>query len=301
MTEALCTQRKSPLVRLILDPQRRPRRGWRVLAYLVLLIAVTAPLAAMGRGSLWANLVAHATVAGAAIGLTYVFRRHVDRRAWRDIGLGRPRWRDAAVGGALGVAAILVYFAATRVVGWSRVTGTELSERGPAAMLALLSAGLFMYATSAVFQEVAFRGYVLQTLADGWSMRGAAVASSLIFAALHFSGVPTPLFALVLLADLTLMACFFVLTRLSSGALWLAIGFHTTWNWTQDYIFSLDTAAGADYGNSLVHVRLHTPQLLLGPDGGAELLYLLTSAVLFGGYWVFTRRQGTRRNMAGDP
>jgi hypothetical protein len=71
----------------------------------------------------------------------------------------------------------------------------------------------------------------------------------------------------------------------------MAIGFHTAWNWTMDYVFSLDTDAGPDYGNALVHTRLGGPELLGRHDGGVELLYALTSALLLAGYWLFTRRR----------
>jgi hypothetical protein len=82
------------------------------------------------------------------------------------------------------------------------------------------------------------------------------------------------------------MACFLTLTRLATGSLWLAIGFHTAWNWTMDYVFSLDTAAGPDYGNALVHTRVGGPDLLPGQHGGVELLYALISALLPAGYWL---------------
>ncbi|MEV0155079.1 CPBP family intramembrane glutamic endopeptidase [Micromonospora sp. NPDC050686] len=283
--------RPGPAGRLFLGPDRRLRRWWRVLAYLAAVLALAAPLGGWGQRSLTANLIAHAGVLLGVLGLTYVFRRHVDRRRWRDIGLtGRPG-RNLWVGFLTGVLAMVAYLAVLWGAGWARFTGTELADRGVPGAVGLLGAGLFFFATSAVVQEVAFRGYVLQTLADGWSLRGAAVSSSVIFALLHFSGVPTPLFALILLADLGLMAGFLVLTRLSTGALWLAIGFHTAWNWTMDTVFSLDTDVGADYGDALVHVRLHAPAAGLGPQGAAELLYLLTSALLFTGYWLVTSRR----------
>jgi hypothetical protein len=58
-----------------------------------------------------------------------------------------------------------------------------------------------------------------------------------------------------------------------------------------DYVFSLDTAAGPDYGNALVHTRVGGPDLLLGQHGGVELLYALTSALLLAGYWLLIRRR----------
>jgi hypothetical protein len=63
-----------------------------------------------------------------------------------------------------------------------------------------------------------------------------------------------------------------------------------------DYVFSLDTAAGPDYGDALVHTRVGGPDLLGGRHGGVELLYALTSALLLTGYWLVTRR----RRVVGD-
>jgi membrane protease YdiL (CAAX protease family) len=258
-------------------------------AYLLVLMTALGGVGGATRGSLAANVAGHGIIAIVAFGLTYVFRRYVDRRPWRPIGLSAWRWQQAAVGFAVGTGSLLGVFTVAWAMGWARVTGTELADRAPGAVAVLMGTGLFMYATSAFMQELAFRGYALQTLADGWPLRRAAVASSLIFAVLHFSGVPSPLFAMVLIADIMLMAGFFVLSRLSTGALWLAIGFHTAWNWVMDDLLSMDTDAGPDYGNSLVHVQLHAPQWGLGPGGGVELLYLVNSAAIVVGYWLLTR------------
>jgi membrane protease YdiL (CAAX protease family) len=155
----------------------------------------------------------------------------------------------------------------------------------------LLSGGVG-FGLGVLVQELAFRGYFFQNLAERLSTRNAAIVAGLIFAALHLLPVDdfSPFLALVVVADLTLMACFLTLTRLATGSLWLAIGFHSAWNWTMDYVFSLDTAAGPDYGNALVHTRVGGPDLLGGQYGGVELLYALTSALLLAGYWLFTRR-----------
>jgi membrane protease YdiL (CAAX protease family) len=279
--------------RVFLDRERRPRVGWRLLTYLILVVAATGGLSAVFEGaSLAARTAVHMAAVTLVVAITYVFRRFVDRRPWRDIGLtaGRRPVRAAAAGFGGGLLAMGGFFATAWALGWARVTGTELAERGLGGVTALLAAGVVMYGASSVFQEVAFRGYFFQNLAEAHSVRWGAIVSSVIFAALHFpDGASSPLFAVVLLVDLTAIACFFVLTRLRTGALWMAIGFHTGWNWAMDNVFSLDTAAGRDYGNALIHVRLHGPSLGLGQDGGVELLYAVTSTLVLTGYWLFTR------------
>jgi hypothetical protein len=226
------------------------------------------------------------------VAVTWLFRRRVDRRGWRDLGLllpGRPQLVASGAGFALGTLTIVAFFGVLRALGWARVDGGEVAERGVAEVVALLAAGLVMYATSALVQELAFRGYFFQNLAERLSIRTAAVVAGLIFAVLHLPGAEFSVLLALVVADLTLMACFLTLTRLATGSLWLAIGFQTAWNWTMDYVFSVDTAAGPDYGNALVNTRVGGPDLL-GPHGGVELLYALISALLLAGYWLFNRR-----------
>lgn len=120
---------------------------------------------------------------------------------------------------------IVAFFGVLQALGWARVDGGEVAERGVAAVVALLAAGLVMYATSALVQELAFRGYFYQNLAERLPIRAAAIVAGLILAVLHLPDDEfSPLLALVVIADLTLMACFLTLTRLSTGSLWLAVG-----------------------------------------------------------------------------
>jgi len=285
---------RGPIGRLFLDPERRPRSGFRLTVYLVIVLAAMAAADAAGAFSPAADLAARAAAAAAVIAVTWLFRRYVDRRPWPSIGLTGWRPRELAAGFAVGSVSLLTVFAAA-AAGWARVAGSETADRGVTAAAGLVAAGLFMFAMSALIQEVAFRGYALRTLADTRSLRSAAVVSSLLFAALHLPGVPSLAFGVVLVVEVALMAGYFVLTRLSTGALWTAIGFHTAWNWWMDSVLSLDTDAGADFGDSLVHVELDVPGLGLGSGGGIELLYLLNSAALFFGYRYLVHRRGMNR------
>lgn len=283
---------RGPVGSIFLDRERRLRLGLRLLSYLILGLVATGGVSALIAGSdppVGRNVLAHLVAVVLVVAVTWLYRRLIDRRSWRDLGLplpGRAQLLSGGVGFGLGVLAIVGFFGVVWVLGWVRVDGGEVAERGVAAVAALLAAGLVMYAASALVQELAFRGYFFQNLAERLSTRTAVVVAGLIFAALHLpgEGFSSPPQTLVVVADLTLMACFLTLTRLVTGSLWLAIGFHTAWNWTMDYVFSLDTAAGPDYGNALVHTRVGGPNLLGGQHGGVEVLYALTSALLLAGY-----------------
>ena len=157
---ALTTPHPAGLVgRIFLDRERRLGLGWRLLSYLTLVMAATAGAAVVIAGGdppVGRNLVAHLAAVALVVALTWLYRRQVDRRSWRDLGLpppGRPQLVASGAGFALGTLTIVGFFGVLRALGWVRVDGGEAAEWGVAAVVALLAAGLVMYATSALVQE----------------------------------------------------------------------------------------------------------------------------------------------------
>jgi hypothetical protein len=141
--------------RIFLDRERRLGIGWRLLSYLVMVVVATAAVAAVIAGTdppVGRNLLAHLVAVAPVVAVTWLYRRRVDRRGWRDLGLplpGRTQLRASAAGFGLGVLSIVGFFGVVWVLGWARVDGGEVAERGVAKVLALLAAGLVMYAASA--------------------------------------------------------------------------------------------------------------------------------------------------------
>ena len=83
--------------RIFLDQERRLGLGWRLLSYLTLVLAATGGVAAVIAGSdppVGRNLLAHLVAVALVVAVTWLYRRRVDRRGWRDLGLplpGRPQ------------------------------------------------------------------------------------------------------------------------------------------------------------------------------------------------------------------
>jgi membrane protease YdiL (CAAX protease family) len=286
------------LARIVLDGERRPRTGWRIVGYLICWFALFGGVLYLIGGpepTVTRNVIAHLVGVGAAIGVTAVFRRFVDRRPWRDIGLIAPDRRPFAYiagGFAAGVTVVGFWFAVQLALGSAKVTGLELTERGGVGTLGLLAVGLLYYGTSAVTEEVAFRGYIFQNLRAALPMAWAVGLTGLIFASGHFlGGSAGPLHAAIGLLDFVLFSSLMILTRLRTGALWMAISFHAAWNWAQDYLFGVGVAGEDDYHNALVHVRLDGPSLLVGGPNNADtdLLTILLEVLVIVGYCWYTR------------
>lgn len=290
--------------RAFLDAEGRLRIGWRILAYLAawsVAVGVVSDVI-VGRQPTPARQLLALVAIPVTVAVTYGFRRWVDRRDWRGIGLPWPGRRELAASGVgflVGVAVITVLVAVEWAAGWVQVTGTEFADRGVAGAATLLGGGLGLQVAAGFTEELAFRGYLFRNLAERLTVRNAALGVGVLFGAAHLPGVASPAFGLATLVGGVAISCLWVLSRLSTGTLFTAVGMHVAWNWAEQWLFGLTTAARPDHGNALVHLRQHGPALLVGqehrdgflvPETG--LLFTAAEVLLLVGYWLLVRRRG---------
>ena len=88
---------------------------------------------------------------------------------------------------------------------------------------------------SGVFEELIFRAIVLRLLMRAFGAWPALALSAALFGALHLSNPnATPVAAVAIAVEAGLMlASFYLLT----GRLWVSIGVHAAWNFTQGWIW----------------------------------------------------------------
>jgi membrane protease YdiL (CAAX protease family) len=206
--------------------------------------AVAAPLALLG---------------GALLGLAgYVFYvRRVELRPVAELSLPRAG-RELAAGTALGTALFGTTIGVLTMAGAFRFTGL-----GPAsAMLVPLCLAVF----SGVLEELMFRGIVFRLIERSWGTWVALACSSILFGLVHLSNPhPTLTGAVSIIFEAgILLAAAYVLTR----RLWLAMGLHAAWNFTQGGIFSIPVSGNPSAG--WVQGQLSGPDWLSGGGFGAE-------------------------------
>jgi membrane protease YdiL (CAAX protease family) len=234
-----------------------------------------------------AGLVLGMVSAGAAAVSTWLFRRFVDHRPWVGLGLERPAgWLgELGVGFGLG-AALMAGIAALEIgLGWYRLDG--LAPPAPATRDLLL--GLVVFALVAFGEELVTRGYILQTLAEGWGRRWAVGISSLVFGLLHL-GNPASGFVPILgifFAGLLLAAGYLATTRL-----WLPIGLHWSWNYFQGPVFGFSVSGTQASG--LLRLTPVGPEPLTGGAFGPEASVVGIGACIVGSVALLARRQGGR-------
>jgi membrane protease YdiL (CAAX protease family) len=292
----------------------RLRPTWRVVCYVVALVVglfgVQIPIAilllvAVLAGALDQSalmqlqyslpfLVLNTVISLAVIlPLTYVFRRFLDGDTVLNLGLHRRRaWLREVLGGlVLGTALMGLIFLIEWGAGWLVVEGFSWQSQSLTLVLASQIGYLLISVAVAFYEELAFRGYILQNLRADWGVIVALVVSSLLFGVFHGLNPNATLLALsnIFLAGVLLAACY-----LATRSLWLAMAFHFSWNFVQGPLLSFPLS-GLDTPGLLV-TRIEGNPLVtggaFGPEGG-----LLGSGVMCLGLlllWVWHRRSTKR-------
>jgi membrane protease YdiL (CAAX protease family) len=213
------------------------------------------------------------------LALTWFFCRIFDRARLRDLGLQKQAWfGKLVVGGGLGVFLQLLVFLSFVVASWITI------ERAPWQPVQFV-ASIISWTIISFNEELAFRGYIMQRLSQGWGMPAAIFVSSLLFAGVH---VLNPNFEPLAFLSLFVAGCLLATAYLVSRSLWLPIGLHIGWNLAEIHFFGF---AGSGLTEpALLRSVVHGPQLMtggaFGPEGGlvglaAPLLGILILVLVF--------------------
>lgn len=155
--------------------------------------------------------------------------------------------------------------------------GSEALYWGTAWGLVFLAVGLF--------EEYAFRGYALYTLADGIGFWPAAILSAVGFAYAHMGNGGENRIGI---AGVFLYAIFAAATLRRTGNLWLAVGAHAGWDWGESFFYGVRNS-GYQAPGHLLNPHTQGPEWLsggsVGPEGG--IVTLIFWALMTVGFLAF--------------
>ena len=148
------------------------------------------------------------------------------------------------------------------------------------------------------FEEFTFRGYTLVTLSSGMGFWPAALFLSFLFGAIHMGNVGEQWVGGLAAG---LIGLWLALTVRRTGDLWLAIGFHLSFDWGETFLYSVPNSGTVMPGH-LLSSHFQGPGWLTGGSVGPEgsVLVFALIALLF---VVFDRihRQASYPKDAGEP
>lgn len=143
--------------------------------------------------------------------------------------LGALFWEGAAWGfAALSALLAMMHLTGNFFLGPAGLHGMLLVKTALAFAAAFLAVGLF--------EEFLLRGYLFFTLSTGIGFWPAAVALSIVFAALHLGNQGES--KLGIFAVFVVGMVFSLMVR-RTGSLWFAVGFHAAWDWAQTFFYGV--------------------------------------------------------------
>lgn len=185
--------------------------------------------------------------------------RLVEKRRPEDLPMGRAL-RDVSRGLAVG----FLFFAA--VSGVLALCGI-LSVRPSDFDWKLILLSFVWYIYVAVGEEVIFRGILFRMIDERYNMWVALAVSAVLFGVVHLSSPNASVWSSVAIAvEAGLMLA---LAYKYSGSLWLPIGIHCAWNFTEENVFGF-AVSGWKSEASLMESQLSGPDILTGGAFGPE-------------------------------
>jgi membrane protease YdiL (CAAX protease family) len=202
-----------------------------------------------------AHIIALA-IAGLSVYLGYA--HFVEKRAVTELavpGLGREFGTGLLIGAGLYAACELILMA----LGIYRVDGLN--------PISFMIPAIAMAVSSSVYEELLFRGVLFGSVEQWFGSWAALVVSSLVFGLTHLINPQGTLEGALYIAVEAgvLLAAAYMLTR----RLWLSIGFHMAWNYTQSAIFS-GIVSGNEPQQGLIRSTTNGPTWLTGGNFGVE-------------------------------
>lgn len=152
---------------------------------------------------------------------------------------------------------------------------------------------------SAFGEEVVLRGILLRLLVIKFNVATGLIATSAIFGLLHLGNPDASMLGAV---GIALQAgVLFGLAYLLTGRLWMAIGIHAAWNFTQAGIFGFNVS-GVPVEPGLLVSHTSGPAWLSGGGTGVEgsvvtILIACTAAILV---FLYARHKNVRNAHAGE-
>jgi membrane protease YdiL (CAAX protease family) len=268
------------------------RAGWRILLFLALFIifnvaltfSVRAILGSLkGGGLLWFVLLGISATLAA-----YLSRKYVDKESMVSLGLkfNKLGFLDVVMGFLIsalimtGMYFTLLYTGQIQFEGFSWwLENSEGNATITSAGLLIMLGIVLQFSVVAWWEEIAFRGIILQNISKGIGYQWGVILSTILFGLIHVGNPDATIFSTLLIMLITLKL---VYAYLKTGQLWLPIGLHLGWNFFQASVFGFASSGHAS--PSMISQKAIGVDWLSGGEFGAEnsiLIIPFTFASLF--------------------
>jgi CAAX protease family protein len=223
------------------------------------------------------------------LGIYKLFCAVADDKPLAFAGLGfRGRWKqELGTGLALGAMMILAVAALERAFG--AASFSFIPSAGAQGQQLALWAGISMvvFSVAGTAEELTFRGYPFQRLADSIGPIGATAVFAALFGLVHLGN---SFHTWISTCNTMLVGVTFAAAYFRTRSLWLPLGLHIAWNIVQGYVLGLPVS-GILLPASLVRPQVTGAAFLTGgaygPEGGVLTTGVFVAATV---YLLFSKR-----------
>jgi membrane protease YdiL (CAAX protease family) len=284
--------------------QQRLRTGWRLLTFIFVFGLFNAMASALRRfafGSPPADSTAGIVLLGTlllltATGAVYLSRRFVDKKSFRSLGLRLERSSviDFIFGFLLSGLMVSIIFFVLVSFGWLNLQGLNWPDNPITGWLQLLLLFIGIGITVGWWEELVFRGYILQNLMESIGLGWAIGLSCLFYGLIHLLNPNANLLSALVIAFIGYLRIF---GWLRTQQLWLSMGMHAGWNFLQGPIFGFSVSGRESY--TLFKHTISGPSWITGGDFGPEGGLAAALMVIIGivGVEVWTRNRKPRLDL----
>ena len=275
------------LKRIFVDRHGEIRSGWRIAIFLVLTGGIAALLG--WPVILWDphnQFLFSLVTAVAVLAASYVMTRFVNRKPFGAIGLHlhAGTFREFGMGCLLGLLMIAGIFVVENSLGYIALTWRGLSLEG--CVWVLVNSAVF-FAVGALGEEALFRGYFYQTVIQGITFLPATLLMTVLFALVHVTNPGATTFSTV---NTALASIWFCVAYMKTRSLWLPLGLHFAWNYSQTTLFSFPTSGELFPTHRLFDLSQGGAVWLTGGGYGPEAGALATLALLVSTAYILKSR-----------
>lgn len=203
----------------------------------------------------------------------------MNRKTTENMGLTPVKrdYKDLLIGLLLGAASITLIIGINYIMGDTRFNGVHITWD--------LLVGLILFISVGFVEEILVRGCFQHIIYYRHGIAWAIIIPSLIFSVMHFLN---PNISYIAALNIALVGIVFGIMTYKSGNLWMAIGYHITWNYFQGNIFNIEVS-GSAYGRGLIKSIRVEDNLLnggaFGIEGGLICTLLLIITIIYFGFF----------------
>jgi membrane protease YdiL (CAAX protease family) len=254
------------------------RAGWRIVLFMIVFIAITFVVMSGVRAAL-GGLKGGGLLQFTLLGITatiavYIARKYFDKKSLVSLGVKWDKYAALDIlSGFLNSALVMagIFF----VMLWADLIefrgfswwmdSTDAAAAFSVAAIPVILVVLFKLTLVSWWEELVFRGYILQNIISGTSLLWAIVITSVLFGAIHAGNPGATTLSTFLLVITTPQLIY---AYVKTGQLWLPMGIHLGWNFFQSSVFGY-AASGMDSPTMISQVPV-AADWLSGGEFGAE-------------------------------